>query len=132
MSSSQIIQRKIYRLFYRFNVVAVSQPIKYVPRDKHLNGWVCHLDLATREEAEIAQSLDGNHILGRPVIVARAKVPLKYTASWDNTRPSGHNRSDRDRGSAVGTNFESMQEEVFRKWILGQKDRKVGAQALLP
>lgn len=79
----------------------------------------------------MAHGLDGSSIFGQPIIVARAKIPLKYTASWDNARPSGHNRGDRDRGSAVGTNFEDMQEELLRKWILGNNDRKVSARTLL-
>jgi hypothetical protein len=50
---------------------------------------------------------------------------MKYTVSWDSGRPSGHTKSDRDSGSAVGTNFEYGQEKLFRTWVLAQNDRKV-------
>jgi hypothetical protein len=57
--------------------------------------------------------------------VSLTEPPLKHTSSGDSEGPSEYSRSNRDRGSAVGTNFEVLQEEIYRKWILGEKDRKV-------
>jgi hypothetical protein len=83
------------------------------------------IDFATRKEAEKALKLKGALIAGRRAIFSLAKPPLKYTASWETRRSTGH-YGDRDGGSAVGTNFEEVQEQIYRKWILGHKDRKVG------
>jgi hypothetical protein len=84
-----------------------------------------YLDLAARGDVERALLLNGSTIAGRQIIVSRIKIPMKYTVSWDSGRPSGHNKSDRDSGSAVGTNFEYGQEKLFRTWVLAQNDRKV-------
>jgi hypothetical protein len=82
------------------------------------------VDFATREQADEARQLDGSLIGGRKVRFAVAKPPLNYTISCDSGRSQGH-YSERDTGSAVGTNFEDMQEKIYRKWILSHKDRKV-------
>jgi hypothetical protein len=71
----------LYSLFSSFDVAAVSRPVKYVPKNKRLSGWIVYLDLAAREDVERALLLNGRTIAGRQVIVARAKIPMKYTVS---------------------------------------------------
>jgi hypothetical protein len=119
------VSRDLYTLFHDFDVLSFSKFIKYVPKGNNLTGYMLFIDFATRKEAEKALKLKGALIAGRRAIFSLAKPPLKYTASWETTRSTGH-YSDRDGGSAVGTNFEEVQEQIYRKWILGHKDRKVG------
>jgi hypothetical protein len=115
---------EIYRLLHDFDDQSISRRIKYVPRTKNLSGWMVFVGFATREQADEARQLDGSLIGGRKVRFAVAKPSLNYTISCDSGRSQGH-YSERDTGSAVGTNFEDMQEKIYRKWILSHKDRKV-------
>jgi hypothetical protein len=117
---------ELYSMLHEFNISSISQVTQQRVRGKNLSGWVLFMDFATRQEAELALAFSGTLLVGQKVIIAPSKIPLRYTVSWDSGRPSGHNKSRRDTGSAVGTNFEAAQEEILRKWILGDQDRKVG------
>jgi hypothetical protein len=103
-------RRRLYEIFHGLNILGINRAVKYVPIAKWMSGWVSHVDSETREEAEDALLCNGSVVVGHKIIVAPTKIPLKYTISWGQSRPSGHNRTDKDRGSAVGTNFEEMQE----------------------
>jgi hypothetical protein len=113
-------------MLHKFNILSISRARQQRIRDKDLSGWVLFVDFATRQEAELALAFSGTLLVGQEVIIAPSRLPLRYTVSWDSGRPSGHNKSRRDEGSAVGTNFEAAQEELFRRWIIGDQDRKVG------
>lgn len=105
----------------------MCNPLKYKPRSSNLSGVNSHVHFATREEATIAMdSLDGTVLFGRRLRVVESQIPMKSLGgrSWDSALPGMH-YSGRDQGSAVGTNFEAMQEELFRKAILGSHDRKL-------
>lgn len=89
------------------------------------------MTFTTKEQAEQALMLDGTSPSGRRLVIARSKIPLKHDhASSDSGRPAGHSKSGQDAGSAVGNNFEEMQEEQFRRWIQPHYDRRVSRKVL--
>ena len=106
----------------------MGNKIHYKPKtDDRSSGWVIHVDFATYEEAASAKdSFHGHIFLGRPLRVNHWQIPMKYLGglSWDSGRPRMH-YSGRDQASATDTNFEAMQEDLFRKAILGNHDRKL-------
>ncbi len=108
------ILNSLYALFHRLDVHCCSSMMRYTPGSSQLSGYAMSIDFATSEEAQTAIRIgDGQMILGHRITVAVSKIPLKYTVSWDTTRGGGHNRTGRDMGSAVGTNFEEVEDFRF-------------------
>jgi len=101
--------------------------IAYTPRGRpKIKRSFVTVEFETKEVAEEVQSLYNNqHFHGFPIAVGITKPPMKYLgASWDTGHNQAHNQP-RDHGTAEGTNFESMQDEVYRKWLLGSQDRSI-------
>ncbi|KAJ4375387.1 hypothetical protein N0V83_002474 [Neocucurbitaria cava] len=122
-----MLNKALYGLLHTFNITSVSTPIKHESGSGNLSGVMSHVQFSTREEATtVIDSLDGTVLFGRRLRVVESHIPMKYLGgrSWDSGLPGTHN-SGRDQGSAVGTNFEAMQEELFRKAILRSNDRKL-------
>jgi len=109
---------QFYELLHGYNVMSASRPIKTNPPQHaaYLSGYSIKFDFETKEEANIVVASCNGHVTGgRSLFVARSKLPLKYTVSWDTGRGGSHNKTGRDEGSEVGTNFEHMQQELYRK-----------------
>jgi len=111
----QHLHRQIYVWLYQSNVTSVST-IKV-----NANGALAaiYVDFETHEEAETARlSFDRTRIFGKPIRVFHWYPPMKYLGglSWDAGRGGVH-YSGRDAGSAAGTNFEQLQEDLYRKAV---------------
>lgn len=104
----QDVSTGFYGFLHEFNVQSVGTRFKYTPQFGELTEYAANVDFATNSDADLAlETCSGRVICGLPIRLARCKVPLKYTTSWDTMwRGSGHNTTPRDEGSAVGTNFE--------------------------
>ena len=117
-SDTNLIYARIYELFHRFDVACCGKPVVYVPRVAYLSGWYLSIDFLKQSDAEVAKDMcDGEMILDRRLYMNVAKPPLKYTASWDHSGLRVHNRSGRDTGSAVGTNFEEVSSTHFNSTL---------------
>ncbi|KAJ8104479.1 hypothetical protein OPT61_g10735 [Boeremia exigua] len=119
---SHVTADMVYRGFYMYDVECVSDEVEF--RRKGLICYSVMAHFATREHAEEALHR-GLYWRGEKLETRPWHIPMKYLGvSWDGGRKGGH-YSGRDRGNAVGTNFESMQEEILAKAILGKNDRKL-------
>ncbi len=96
----------LYQLFHGFDVHSFRST-KVKGSVKYLSSGLLFLDFATKEQAKAALAYNGTMLHGQRTRVSIAKLPLKYTVSWDSSRCGVHN-SGRDLGSAVGTNFEEV------------------------
>lgn len=108
-SAVQVRLRQIYGLFHSYNVDATSWNIKYTQKVGGKERSCYQVDFSTREEADDAVRVFHEYNLnGCRLHVAKYQIPLKYLgASWDSGLPGAH-FSGRDRGSAVGTNYEHV------------------------
>ena len=108
-SAAQVCLGHIYALFHSYNVDATSWEIKYTQKVGGNKRSCYQVDFSTREEADDAVRVFHNYKLkGCRLHVAKYQIPLKYLgASWDSGLPGAH-FSGRDRGSAVGTNYEHV------------------------
>jgi hypothetical protein len=105
--------RYLYRLLHSFDVLCCSGLARYIPKSGNISGCFMKVDFATKQDADIAiDSFDQTIICDHTTLWSVSKLPLKYSESWDkNTslhRKLGHNKSGRDEGSAVDTNWETV------------------------
>jgi hypothetical protein len=106
----------------------VSRLVLHEARSNKYSGAYIAIDFASYQEAETAKArFDGQLFQGSPMKVFNWQPARKYLGggSWDSDRGGAHFSGTRDQGSAAGTNFERMQEEILRKAILGKHDRKI-------
>jgi hypothetical protein len=123
-----VLRGRLYALLYNFNVTSVSRLVVHEPRSKEYSGVYIAIDFASYEEAETAKGrFDGQLLQSSPMKVFNWQPARRYLGgkSWDSGRGGAHFSGTRDQGSAAGTNFERMQEEILRKAILGEYDRKI-------
>lgn len=103
----------VYNLLHDWNIIDTSLTL-YHRASSGISGYQIKVDLETKDEADaVIESYDGWNVGGYHVKVSFCKLPLKYIGtSWDGGRGWSHNKSRRDEGSAVGTNFEEVTRDL--------------------
>jgi hypothetical protein len=119
------LRHGMYALLHNYNVTSMSQPVLYGKKEE----VKCYMaiDFASYQEAEAVKATFYGHLFqGARLRVFNWQPARKCLegGSWDSGRGGAHFSGKRDQGSATGTNFEHMQEEILREAILGANDRK--------
>ncbi|KAH6633168.1 hypothetical protein C7974DRAFT_375289 [Boeremia exigua] len=112
----------LYQRLHSYNVLSRSPLLD--GNNERGKCFVIACEFETREVAQEVVRLFNNSIaLGSKIHVHQARPPMRVLGvSWSSGRNRAHYQP-RDEGTADGTNFESMQDDVYRRWLLNKKDR---------
>jgi hypothetical protein len=108
-----VSQTLMYQLLHNYNVTSLSRTVLYLRKPEKSLIRALHVDFASKDEADHARLTFNNFSYHGSVLgVATWQIPMKHLGvSWDSGRKGGH-FSGRDQGSAVGTNFEEVRNNL--------------------